>query len=125
MKQIEAAFLRAANPIADANALVIAAGAGMGVDSGRPNFRGNESFWRAYPALAKAQVNFSRVASGPNAGPWVHGWLPSGSGKSHRVVVAPPNNRVAANREPPGLHGRERFGLGKCFGRQQRDTPGG
>jgi hypothetical protein len=32
--------------------LLIAAGAGMGVDSGLPDFRGNQGFWKAYPALA-------------------------------------------------------------------------
>ena len=30
---------------------VITAGAGMGVDSGLPDFRGNDGFWNAYPAL--------------------------------------------------------------------------
>ena len=33
------------------NALLIGAGAGMGVDSGLPDFRGPEGFWRAYPAF--------------------------------------------------------------------------
>ena len=56
-------FQQAAQVIADADALVIAAGAGMGVDSGLPDFRGNEGFWRAYPALAKANLNFAEVAS--------------------------------------------------------------
>ena len=31
------------------SALLIGAGAGMGVDSGLPEFRGKEGFWRAYP----------------------------------------------------------------------------
>ena len=35
----------------------------MGVDSGLPDFRGSEGFWKAYPALAKAKINFSDVAS--------------------------------------------------------------
>ncbi len=35
----------------------------MGVDSGLPDFRGNEGFWRAYPALAEARLDFSEVAS--------------------------------------------------------------
>ncbi len=30
---------------------MVTAGAGMGVDSGLPDFRGDEGFWRAYPAL--------------------------------------------------------------------------
>lgn len=42
---------QAAGWIADADLLVVAAGAGMGVDSGLPDFRGNEGFWKAYPAL--------------------------------------------------------------------------
>ncbi len=44
---------RAAKAIREADALLISAGAGMGVDSGLPDFRGTEGFWRAYPAIAK------------------------------------------------------------------------
>jgi len=47
----------------EADGLIIAAGAGMGVDSGLPDFRGNQGFWQAYPALGKAQMEFTRVAS--------------------------------------------------------------
>ena len=47
-----AALERAAALVAEADALVIAAGAGMGVDSGLPDFRGNAGFRKAYPALA-------------------------------------------------------------------------
>lgn len=39
----------AAQAISSADALLIGAGAGMGVDSGLPDFRGNEGFWKAYP----------------------------------------------------------------------------
>jgi len=53
----------AAALVARAGALVIAAGAGMGVDSGLPDFRGEAGFWRAYPALAKAGLRFVEVAS--------------------------------------------------------------
>lgn len=63
MKDLNLDLERAAQLIAGADALVIAAGAGMGVDSGLPDFRGNEGFWRAYPALAKANLNFAEVAS--------------------------------------------------------------
>lgn len=45
------AFEESAALIAQADGLVVAAGAGMGVDSGLPDFRGREGFWRAYPAL--------------------------------------------------------------------------
>ena len=54
---------RAAGLIRDADGLLITAGAGMGVDSGLPDFRGTEGFWRAYPALARAQLRFESVAS--------------------------------------------------------------
>ena len=58
-----AAVQRAADLIRQADALIIAAGAGMGVDSGLPDFRGQDGFWRAYPALAKARIDFYRIAS--------------------------------------------------------------
>ena len=54
---------RAAAIIADADALVIAAGAGMGVDSGLPDFRGNAGFWKAYPALASGGISFMDIAA--------------------------------------------------------------
>lgn len=56
-------YSHAADLIACADALVIAAGAGMGVDSGLPDFRGREGFWQAYPALAKAKLDFTEIAS--------------------------------------------------------------
>lgn len=39
----------AAEAVRTADALLIGAGAGMGVDSGLPDFRGSEGFWAAYP----------------------------------------------------------------------------
>ncbi|XLZ70401.1 Sir2 family NAD-dependent protein deacetylase [Massilia sp. SR12] len=54
---------RTADLIAQSDGLVIAAGAGMGVDSGLPDFRGNEGFWKAYPALSRARMEFTSVAS--------------------------------------------------------------
>jgi len=54
---------RAAALIRQADGLVVAAGAGIGVDSGLPDFRGNEGFWRAYPALGKAGIDFASAAS--------------------------------------------------------------
>ncbi len=53
----------AADLIAHADALLIAAGAGIGVDSGLPDFRGTEGFWKAYPALGRHGLNFQEVAS--------------------------------------------------------------
>jgi len=54
---------RAAELIDQADGLVIAAGAGIGVDSGLPDFRGNEGFWKAYPALGRERMEFTSVAS--------------------------------------------------------------
>lgn len=45
-----------------ADGLLITAGAGMGVDSGLPDFRGTEGFWQAYPALHQAGISFSTIA---------------------------------------------------------------
>lgn len=46
-----------------AEALVISAGAGMGVDSGLPDFRGDEGFWKAYPPFAKLGLRFVELAN--------------------------------------------------------------
>lgn len=53
---------RAATLINDAEAIVVAAGAGMGVDSGLPDFRGPEGFWRAYPAYKDLGLGFEAMA---------------------------------------------------------------
>jgi NAD-dependent SIR2 family protein deacetylase len=54
---------RAAELIATADALVIGAGAGMGVDSGLPDFRGPQGFWRAYPPYERLGLNFVDLAN--------------------------------------------------------------
>lgn len=53
---------RAAEAVAAADALLITAGAGMGVDSGLPDFRGPEGFWRAYPAYRHLGLAFEDLA---------------------------------------------------------------
>ena len=65
MKSVDIAeqLKRAAELIAGADALVIAAGAGMGIDSGLPDFRGDGGFWKAYPALAEAKIDFMAIAN--------------------------------------------------------------
>ncbi|MDB5389616.1 MAG: NAD-dependent protein deacetylase [Planctomycetaceae bacterium] len=47
--QIDPFLNEAAEALRSADALLIGAGAGMGVDSGLPDFRGNAGFWKAYP----------------------------------------------------------------------------
>ncbi len=61
--ELQSAIQRAAELIAEADSLIIAAGAGMGVDSGLPDFRGREGFWQAYPALAEANIDFKSIAN--------------------------------------------------------------
>lgn len=43
--------------------LLINTGAGMGVDSGLPDFRGAQGFWRAYPPLEKLGLRFEEMAN--------------------------------------------------------------
>ena len=47
----------------DADAILITAGAGMGVDSGLPDFRGVEGFWKAYPAIKDLGLRFEEMAN--------------------------------------------------------------
>ena len=56
-------FIRCAEQIAKSSGLLIAAGAGMGVDSGLADFRGPEGFWRAYPPLRHAGLLFEEIAN--------------------------------------------------------------
>lgn len=43
-------YATAAQYLTDAEALLIGAGAGVGIDSGLPAFRGTQGFWSVYPA---------------------------------------------------------------------------
>ena len=49
--------------INQSEAILITAGAGMGVDSGLPDFRGNEGFWNAYPIAKKLNLGFQDLAN--------------------------------------------------------------
>lgn len=48
--------------LARADALLICAGAGMGVDSGLPDFRGDHGFWQAYPPYRRLGLSFVELA---------------------------------------------------------------
>jgi len=64
MKALDSQNLRhAAAAIQAADALLITAGAGMGVDSGLPDFRGKDGFWRAYPVIAQLGLSFAEIAN--------------------------------------------------------------
>lgn len=43
--------------------MIIGAGAGFGVDSGLPDFRGNTGFWNAYPPYKKQNLSFIELAN--------------------------------------------------------------
>ena len=49
--------------LAEADAIFITAGAGMGVDSGLPDFRGVEGFWNAYPKAKELGLRFEEMAN--------------------------------------------------------------
>src|SRR5262245_59884311 len=60
---MEEKIAQAADAINAADALLITAGAGMGVDSGLPDFRGTDGFWRAYPVIAKLGLRFEEISN--------------------------------------------------------------
>ena len=53
----------AAGAIRRSTALIVTAGAGMGVDSGLPDFRGEKGFWNAYPAYGRLGLTFVDAAN--------------------------------------------------------------
>lgn len=57
----EHACADAADLISQSDGLLITAGAGIGIDSGLPDFRGDAGFWRAYPVLGNRGVRFAEI----------------------------------------------------------------
>ena len=60
------ALQAATDAIRSSDALLIGAGAGMGVDSGLPDFRGNEGFWKAYDFVFRNQESLMRGTLTPD-----------------------------------------------------------
>jgi len=56
-------YTKIANIIKEAEVFIITAGAGMGVDSGLPDFRGTKGFWKAYPAYEHLNLSFEECAN--------------------------------------------------------------
>ncbi len=56
-------YKKVADTIKNSKALIITAGAGMGVDSGLPDFRGEKGFWKAYPMYERLGLNFYECAN--------------------------------------------------------------
>lgn len=54
---------KAKDVLQEADAVFITAGAGMGVDSGLPDFRGVEGFWNAYPKAKELGLRFEEMAN--------------------------------------------------------------
>lgn len=53
----------AARALDGADAVVVTAGAGIGIDSGLPDFRGDEGFWNAYPPYRDLGRSFVEMAN--------------------------------------------------------------
>jgi NAD-dependent SIR2 family protein deacetylase len=60
---IETTAAAAARALRASKAIVVFAGAGMGVDSGLPDFRGTEGFWNAYPPYRALGASFEEMAN--------------------------------------------------------------
>lgn len=54
---------RATGLLSTADALLVCAGAGMGVDSGLPTFRDAHGFWRAYPPYRRLGLDYRQIAT--------------------------------------------------------------
>ncbi len=62
-KDLSSSFRKAAEAIKDARTMIITAGAGMGVDSGLPDYRGEKGFWRSYPMYMPLGINYYDAAN--------------------------------------------------------------
>lgn len=60
---IEENLQKAKQLLEECDAIFITAGAGMGVDSGLPDFRGVEGFWNAYPKAKELGLRFEQMAN--------------------------------------------------------------
>jgi NAD-dependent SIR2 family protein deacetylase len=58
-KQIE----KAVGAINEADGIIIMTGAGMGVDSGMPDFRGGQGLWKEFPKLAHLKISFVEMCN--------------------------------------------------------------
>jgi len=56
-------FLEAARVVKNARTLIITAGAGAGVDSGLPDYRGDKGFWKSYPMYEPLGINYYDAAN--------------------------------------------------------------
>ena len=62
-KQVRDAITRAATLIADADAVLIVAGAGMGIDSGLPDYRGPNGLWNTWHPAAQLRMTYEDLST--------------------------------------------------------------
>lgn len=105
-KELQGSIDSAARAILTADALIITAGAGMGVDSGLPDYRGNEGLWRAYPRLKHLGLSFEEAAN------------PAWFGKDPKLAWAFYGHRQALYRQTKPHRG---FALLKEWGEAKAD----
>ena len=60
---MEVAIKRAAAAICNSTAILVTAGAGMGVDSGLPDFRGTKGLWEVYPPLKERGLSLPEMVN--------------------------------------------------------------
>lgn len=63
LSQIQHNVQKAAKAIVAADTILITAGAGIGVDSGLPDFRGNQGFWKVHPNYLEDGLTFADLAN--------------------------------------------------------------
>jgi len=61
--ELAESYAAVAAALRGAAGLVVATGAGMGVDSGLPDFRGERGFWNAYPMYERLGLSFVDAAN--------------------------------------------------------------
>jgi len=62
-KQLRDAIARSASLIANADAVLIVAGAGMGIDSGLPDYRGPNGLWNTWHPAAKLNMTYEDLST--------------------------------------------------------------
>jgi len=62
-KKIQKEILRASHAIQKASAILIVAGAGLGIDSGLPDYRGSTGFWEDYPPAKEKGFGYKDLAT--------------------------------------------------------------
>jgi len=63
VENLQEKFKKAARVVKTSRALIITSGAGMGIDSGLPDYRGEEGFWREYPLYRRLGINYFDAAN--------------------------------------------------------------